>query len=308
MKIISIVGPTASGKTKLAQKMIEHFLQQGVAVDLISLDSRQIYRQLPVLSGADIQDFHLWQADPRVQIFNLLSHEIDQNWSLGECARQTALIVKQAKARKHQVLLLGGTLLYHQRVIGNNELINVPPNENIRLAAENHSLADLQKWLKRVDGHTYKNLNASDLANPRRLIRKIEIALYQKLFPQAEAKLLQLDETLEHFYVEPIYQIKTLPQIIAKRVKWRFDHGAVGEVEAILRQKPGVMKNQEALSRLPLGFEEIAQFLQGKLEIKQCQDLWSLHEWQYAKRQLTFLQKLKKEQPHSFKTIAQVLT
>ena len=288
-KILSVVGPTASGKTALASKLAQHFLDQGKKVDFVSLDTRQIYRALPILSGADLSEL---PQSPDLQTYNLLTKEVDEEWSLGELVRETQMIIERASAQDRQVLLVGGTLLYHQRVCENNDLTQVPPDDNLRFAAENMTVTQLQDWLKKVDEKVFFSLNASDAANPRRLVRKLEIAIYK----QVNGEPTLVDENLPaanfHQYLQPQFDWQTLPAKIEQRVQQRFAAGALAEVEKVLRQHAEILSNKNWLSRLPLGFKEIAQYLAEEIDADQCQRLWSLHEWQYAKRQKTFLQKL----------------
>lgn len=288
LAIISVIGPTASGKTALAGRLTQHFLERGRAVDFVSLDTRQIYRALPILSGADINE--LPQAE-NLRTYNLLTKEVDEEWSLGELVRETQEIITRAQQEKRQVLLVGGTLLYHQRVCANNALTQVPPDDNLRFAAENMDVPQLQSWLKKVDENEFFSLNESDVQNPRRLVRKIEIAIYKKM--HAEKLMMQNHSSAyEHYYVQPYYDFASLEKKIAERVRARFVGGAVDEVRAVISNNAEILTNKNWLSRMPLGFREIAQYLVEEIDAPECQRLWSLHEWQYAKRQKTFLQKL----------------
>ncbi|MDO5561292.1 MAG: hypothetical protein Q4G02_00770 [bacterium] len=286
--IISVIGPTASGKTALASNLARHFLEKGRAVDFVSLDTRQIYRALPILSGADPDE--LPQTE-NLQTYNLLTKEIDEEWSLGELVRETQEIIARAERENRQVLLVGGTLLYHQRVSENNDLTQVPPDDNLRFAAENMNLAQLQDWLKKIDENEFFSLNESDAQNPRRLVRKIEIAIYEKMHAEKLATPA-CHKTYKHYYVQPHYDFASLAKKITERVQARFIGGAIDEVQAVIRKDAEILSNKNWLSRMPLGFREIAQYLAGEIDAAECQRLWSLHEWQYAKRQKTFLQKL----------------
>ncbi len=288
MKIISIVGPTASGKTALAIKVVQHFLDQGVGVDYASLDARQIYREFPVLSGAEVENL---PRNNNFRYYNLLDKNIDEEFSLGLLTRLVQEIVMQAEAADRQVLLVGGTLLYHQRVLENNDLTQVPPDDNVRFAAENMTVTEIQAWLQKVNQADFASLNESDRQNPRRLVRKLEIAIYQKIH---EEDLFQTEsvEQKEHVYLQPKFDLNDLPEKITQRVKERFANGALEEVKVIINKNAEVLSSKQWLSRMPLGFVEIARYLAGEISVSECQKLWALHEWQYAKRQMTFLKKL----------------
>ncbi len=193
-QLLSVVGPTASGKTDLAIKIIQKWQQEQKKVEVVSLDTRQIYKQLPILSGADLENYQallstcLMPAEiteteliktesEQIRIFNLANRQIDEAWSMGQMLTQLQLILRVAEQNDRRVILVGGTILYHQRVLQANQLVQIPPNDNLRFAAEAMSVAQLQNWLKKIDEPTWLQLNESDRSNQRRLIRKIEIAL-----------------------------------------------------------------------------------------------------------------------------------
>lgn len=294
MKIISVVGPTASGKTELAVRIAEHFLAKGVGVDYVSLDARQIYKMMPVLSGADGENL---PRDLNFRTYNLLDKEVDEEFSLGLLTQMVQEVLLQAEAAERQVILVGGTLLYHQRVLENNDLTQIPPDDNVRFAAENMSVTEIQEWLKRVNEADFAALNESDRQNPRRLVRKLEIAIYQKTH-ELESRSEPETEKYQHVYVQPTYEMKNLPAKIEQRVTKRWQNGAIDEVKAVIRRDAEVLSSKQWLSRMPLGFAEIARYLSGEIDEEECRRLWALHEWQYAKRQLTFLKKLLLDHAH----------
>ncbi len=92
--------------------------------------------------------------------------------------------------------------------------------------------------------------------------------------------------------MQPDYQLEDLEQKIVKRVQKRLMSGVVAEVEKVYKQYSGLWGDENWQSKMPLGFKEITQLLKQEIDEKTCEQLWSLHEWQYAKRQLTFLKKL----------------
>lgn len=288
MKIISIVGPTASGKTALAIKIAKHFLDQGVGVDFVSLDARQIYREFPVLSGAEVENL---PRDNNFYYYNLLDKNIDEEFSLGLLTQIVQEIVTRAEVAERQVLFVGGTLLYHQRVLENNDLTQVPPDDNVRFAAENMTIAEIQAWLQKVSLADFASLNESDRQNPRRLVRKLEIAIFRKTHGEDLVKT-ESTKKIEHVYLQPKFSLDDLPEKIFERVKTRFVKGALEEVRAVIGKNAEVLSSKQWLSRMPLGFTELARYLAEEITADECQKLWALHEWQYAKRQMTFLKKL----------------
>lgn len=285
MSIISVVGPTASGKTALAIRLAQKFTQPLV----ISLDTRQIYRELPILSGADLAVL----AQAQVTMTNIADKSVRDEWSLGQLITATQTAIDQALADGRQVILVGGTLLYHQRLFYDNQLTQIPPDDNIRFAAEAMTTTQLQHWLEKVDAATWAELNASDRQNPRRLVRKIEIATARAIYGlPAAATTATRAKNIEQIFIQPQYDLTQLPTKINQRVRERWENGAIDEVKSVVRDNQDLITTQHWRSRLPIGFTEIHQFLENELTAAQAQAHWSLREWQYAKRQLTFLKKL----------------
>ncbi len=315
--VISVVGPTASGKTALAGRLIEKWLAAGEGVVMISLDARQIYRGLGILSGADREEL---PVSENLQIYNLLEREIDEEFSLGVLIGEMKEVVEEARREGKRVILVGGTLMYHQRLLAENDLTSVPPNDNLRFAAENMSVAEIQEWLQKVAGADFAALNDSDKQNPRRLVRKLEIALYHKI--QAEEvemessqQLAGCEDHLEkepspplpHAYLITEYQLDEVLEKIAVRVQQRFIGGAVEEVAAKLKSFSEIIYNKNWLSRMPLGFLEIAQFIAAEISEAECLETWVRREQQYAKRQETYLKKLRQQKVGEIVTLNEFL-
>lgn len=315
--ILSIVGPTASGKTALALQTARTLLTQNPqevkGVDLISADSRQIYRQFEILSGADLGEFRSqgfnWQKRPDIYDYPFLAPDDNSirfhgatildfptPWSLALFHDFATRIIKHAHENERRVILVGGTMLYHDRLFANNDTISVPPNSEVREKAVNMTVTELQNWLRQLDQNRLTALNNSDLHNPRRLLRQIEISLHNSQTHDPQSSLPTSDSTHstlplnsqtfknQHEYLMPKYDLEKLKAKIAGRVRIRFQTGAVREVERIL-QKYG---NDLPHVGLPLGFQEIKAYLAGEVDQNETLNLWALHEWQYAKRQLTW--------------------
>jgi tRNA dimethylallyltransferase len=177
-------------------------------------------------------------------------------------------------------------MFYHQRLLGDNDRINIPPNPELRAQLEQLSLSQLQDKLSQLDSPKLASLNDSDRKNPRRLLRAIEVALYKKdhALPASPAAH---DWSSLHQYLLPEFDSAALKEKITQRVLARFAAGAVDEVQAAL-----TFPHLDSLTNLPLGFHEIASFLRGELDETAALDLWALHDWQYAKRQLTWLKSM----------------
>lgn len=295
-KIISVVGPTASGKTSYALKLAEEKLDSDdySGIDLISVDSRQVYRELEVLSGADIpDDFIKLDKDGFLPYFihnklNITLHgvgilNLEDEWSVAHFRDFATKIILSSFENNRLPILVGGTGLYHQHLFNKDENLYVPPNDELREKAKKMSIEDLQDWLKGVNAEKLESMNNSDINNPRRLIRAIEITLGQ---PEMKTQI-SLPEGIK---VEKVFidiDLDEAKEKILQRVKERFSSGAVEEVENLLE----VCKEKDLPICSTLGVSDLSDYISGKIKKEDCIKNWALHEYQYAKRQLTWFKK-----------------
>lgn len=299
-RIISVVGPTATGKTKRSLEMAREKIKNGEVsgVDLISVDSRQVYQGLEILTGADVpEEFekknqYFANTDESIRIFGISIIHPSEVWSVAHFQQYARAIMVESWAHNRLPILVGGTGLYHQELFQLDDALYVSPNAKIRRQAETMSLEELQAWLKQIDTDRFDQMNHSDQNNSRRLIRAIEISLSQDRSPSKEI-LNQIQHgglgDINWLKIKPKEIVVTAPlEIIQKnivtRVKERFESGAIDEVMWLLSQN--LPLSLPVFSTL--GVPEISRYVRGELSAEQCQELWALHEFQYAKRQVTW--------------------
>lgn len=160
-KLLVICGPTATGKTALAAGIAKKF--NG---ELVSADSRQVYRGMDICTGKDRPDVPIWLydvADP------------DEDFSVGHWVRLAKGAIGDILKRNKLPIVVGGTGLYIHALLYPFETIDIPPNKILRKKLQALSVQKLQALIPKGD------MNNSDWNNPRRLIRKIEIARYKKI-------------------------------------------------------------------------------------------------------------------------------
>ena len=310
-RTISVVGPTCSGKTARAMEIATQLLNEknSNGVDIISADSRQVYKGLEILTGADVPEGfkgsvtlippksdlpYFTNVDDSIRIHGISMIEPTEEWSLAHFVNFAREVMQWSWSNGRQPLLVGGTGLYHKHLFSDDKTPQIPQDEDFRIDAQKMSLGELQQKLNGIDANRLEQMNESDSENPRRLIRAIEVAIwYQK---HGGSSLLQsglseppiawskVDNQME-FVSAPL---ETIKERIEERVAKRFTSGAVQEVQNLL--KLHLPENSPVLTTL--GVPEIEQNLEGSLSEQECQQLWALHEFQYAKRQLTWWKKL----------------
>lgn len=307
--IISIAGQTATGKTELAlavaSAVTTAWQHNSTRCHLISLDSRQVYQGLEVLSGADIpagftkvpEGSH-YESAAGIQLHGVSCVLPTQQWSIGEARRRLLPIIAEAVAANEVVLLVGGTGLYHARLLTTDPQIDIPPNQQLRSQLQNLSIQALRKKLAVLSPKTLATLNHSDRHNPTRLVRHIEKATFmenQPSTPQVEAavglvhqKTLVLTAPKEYIHTK-----------IAERVAARFE-GAVREVKVLQKTYGKQFAALPAASATGCG--PLLNCIAGELSEQAAKEHWVLEEFQYAKRQRTWWQS------HAFDTEFDVST
>ena len=293
--LLSITGPTGTGKTAIAARLATAWLEAGLSVAIISLDSRQVYQEFPTLSVADLE---IWadlgqKYGERLRVYNLGSLQLHEDWSFGVLLNSAREQIQRSLEEKRQIIAVGGTCVCHQRLLQTQgDFTSIPPDDNVRFAAENMSVSELQSWLKKIDESTFLSMNPSDSANPRRLVRKIEIVLAHKLqLPKPDEQALS---QLTQYWCLPLVEPAKLRAHLGKRIQTRFrDPRCRQEVHSVLTTWPEILDTPKLLSRTPLGFVQLAHLERGEWSEQQALDDWNLAEWHYARHQLTWSKKLR---------------
>lgn len=302
--IIAIVGPTATGKTSLGLKLASMVMSGNremswKGVFMISVDSRQVYSGLEICSGVDLPgewekaDFfgNFGFKNPSLPIFSFGTSMIspDQEWSVAHFRKFALPLIKTAFSEGFLVVLVGGTGLYHEQLFSSDPHIDVPPNPKIRDQAQLLQLSELQEWVKNEAPEQWMAMNASDSANPRRLIRLLEKGLIDQSMILEDQIGSHIDglliDKIRYSVIGITSPINLISTKIRLRVEQRLQSGAIAEVQALI-SKYGSAKDLPAFSAT--GCREIQLFLEEKVSFPELVELWTKREVQYAKRQLTW--------------------
>lgn len=277
--LITILGPTASGKSDLAIQLAGQF-----SGEIISADSRQIYR------GFDIGSGKITPNQSELIPHHMLNiRDIWQDFNVSEFQNETTDILQDLK--KHNILpfLVGGTGLYIESIIHNYSFPSIKPNKELREKLSHYSKEELQKEL--VSLNSNHNLNNSDWNNPIRLIRAIEI-----IHSPRESVSTSLD--LPKYNTLIIGLNNSLPHIkkrIIQRVDNRLEIGVIEEVKSlitILDTHLGIEAREIKLQQLGLGTIAIAQYLNNNIDYEDMRRQYIESEYQYARRQLTWFRRM----------------
>ncbi len=272
--MLVILGPTATGKSELAA-----FLAKKFNGEVISADSRQVYKGLDIGTGkitkremSGVPHHFLDVVNPK-QIFTVSEYK-----KLGEKSLQN--IWRRGKLP----IICGGTGFYIQALVDGIILPEVPPNKKLRKQLEKKPVAELFVILKKLDLRRAKEI---DRKNPRRLIRAIEIAKYLGKVPHLAVRPPSGTDILQIGIDMPD---KILKERIEKRLKVRLKKGMLDEARRLHREGLSWRRMEE----LGLEYRYLAQYLQGKITKEKMIDELAQAIWQYAKRQRTWFKRDKR--------------
>ncbi len=285
-KLLIICGPTATGKTNLALQLAKAF--NG---ELVSADSRQVYKGMDIATGKDLpnkvksqkskvkinqQSIHYYLVDS-IRIWGYDLVKPSEAFSVADYIKITHQIIIDIWQRGKLPIIVGGTGLYINSLLTPPPSISIPPDKKLRQRLNKLNVLDLQQQLIKLNPHRFHQMNESDRCNPRRLIRAIEIA--NSKFPQPHQ--IQPSSSLWIGLTAPITAID---QRIFKRVTDRIQNGMTEEVKRLINKYPDW--SLPAFSAT--GYRQWRNYLEGKTTKKQAIKLWQQSEHQYARRQLTW--------------------
>lgn len=270
--LLVILGTTASGKTKLAVELAR-FLNGEV----MSADSRQVYKGLDIGSGKDLDEY---QEIP-YHLIDIV--EPGYEYNIFDFQRDFISAFEDITTRNKLPLLAGGSALYVDSIIKGYRLVEVPKNTELRteLAKLDHN--SLVERLKQLKPNVH---NTTDLIDKQRLIRAIEIAIGEQNTPENVAYLPKLTP----FITAIDWQRNIVKQRITLRLKERLEQGLIEEVEQLHQQ--GV--SWETLNFYGLEYRFVAQYLQGQLSKNDMFQKLNSAIHLFSKKQGTWLRRLEK--------------
>ncbi|MDD3431739.1 MAG: tRNA (adenosine(37)-N6)-dimethylallyltransferase MiaA [Bacteroidales bacterium] len=268
--LLVILGPTASGKTKFAVGMARE-----LNAEIISADSRQVYRGMDIGTGKDLSEYTL--SDGQTIPYHLIDIcPAGSRYNLFEYQRDFARAWQDISSRNKLPILCGGSGLYIEAVLKGYTLPAVPENPALRASLQGKSLAELSSILA-----GYKNLhNTSDTDTPKRALRAIEIAEYLAVHPEIESDLPALQPYIIGLEVERQERRRRISQ----RLQSRLDQGMIEEVRALLES--GI--EPESLIYYGLEYKFLTLHVLGKLSYDEMYRQLETAIHQFAKRQMTW--------------------
>ena len=267
-KVLAIVGPTASGKTRRAVDVAK-----AIDGEIISADSRQIYRGMDLGTGKDLEEYgavpyHLIDIAPAGYRYNLY-----------EYLRDARRAIADVESRKRVPVICGGTGLYVESLLKGMSMPEVPENPVLRESLEGKSLQELTAILEGM-----KSLhNTTDVDTAKRAVRAIEIQQYYIDHPE-EAKQVESPEPLKSVVIGVDIDRDARRRRISDRLKARLDAGMTDEVEHLLSE--GV--SPENLIYYGLEYKFVTLYVIGEISREEMISGLEIAIHQFAKRQMTW--------------------
>lgn len=274
--LITILGPTAVGKTKLAANLAA--LING---EIISADSRQVYRRMNIGTGKDLDDYNVNGTPINYHLIDILEPGLKYN--VFEYMNHFTEAFNEVVDEGKIPILCGGSGMYIDAILSGYELSKVPVDDNLRKELSMMSFDDLIKRLK-----SYGPLhNTTDITSDERLFRAIEIKEFQLKNRVNSLDIPDFHST--NFGIS--YDRKELKERISERLEKRIDQGLIEEVKGLIREgiKP------EDLIYYGLEYKFVTNYLEGKVTFKQMFNQLNIAIGQFAKRQMTWYRKMEKK-------------
>ena len=278
--MITILGPTASGKTPVAAR-----LAAEIGGEIISADSRQVYRRMDIGTGKDLGDYVVRSQESGVsrQIpYHLIDiREPGTKYNLFEYQQDFFDAYQDILSRGAVPILCGGTGLYIEAVLKGYHLSPVPQNQALRDSLEGKSLAELTQMLTDLKAKTGSNMhNTTDVDSCQRAIRAIEIETYNIEHPTPRRELPPVDSIIIGIDIDR----ELRREKITRRLKARLEEGMVEEVKALLDE--GIFADD--LIYYGLEYKFVTEYLTGKITYDEMFTRLEIAIHQFAKRQMTW--------------------
>ena len=275
--LLTILGPTASGKTRLAAH-----LAARLGGEVISADSRQVYRGMDMGTGKDMADYVVDGVTVPVHLVDIA--DAGYQYNVYEYQRDFLRVFEDLETRGKFPVLCGGSGLYLEAVLNNYRMVQVPVNEPLRTSLAGKSLEQLAEILC---GYKTKLHNITDIENEKRAIRAIEI---EQFYSENREVDLAMPE-LQSLVVGVKYERNDRRKMITSRLHQRLEEGMVDEVRLLLENglKP------DDLMYYGLEYKYITRYVIGDISYLEMVHQLNIAIHQFAKRQMTWFRRMERQ-------------
>lgn len=279
--LLVILGPTASGKTRLAARVAKE-----IGGEILSADSRQVYRQMDVGTGKDLEEYMVNGAPIPYHLINI--REAGDKYNVNDFQHDFADSYQQILANGHVPIVCGGTGFYIYALLKGHANDTVPVNEALRAELELLSTEQLTARFQASDSRYHA---LADISTRKRLIRALEIAAYLNKHPETDVDFgaTSFAYPAQLFGLNP--SVETRRDRISKRLITRLKQGLIEEVQNLLNQ--GIEPN--SLIYYGLEYKYVTLYLTGAMTFDEMHSKLETEIHRFAKRQMTFFRKMEKD-------------
>ena len=277
-QMITILGPTASGKTPLAAA-----LAYEIGGEIISADSRQVYRRMDIGTGKDLADYTITNNREPIKIpYHLIDIcEPGTKYNLFQYQQDFFDAYNNIIGRGVTPILCGGTGLYIEAVLKGYQLSPVPQNPELRQRLEGKSLEELTQMLVELKARNGSTMhNKTDVDSCQRAIRAIEIEEYNLHTPTPKRELPPIDSLIIGVDIDR----EARREKITRRLKARLEEGMIDEVKGLMAE--GIPA--EDLIYYGLEYKFVTEYITGQLTYDEMFSRLEIAIHQFAKRQMTW--------------------
>lgn len=276
INLITVTGPTAGGKTTFAAH-----LAKRLNSEIISADSRQVYKELNLGTGKDYEDYVI---DGQQIPYHLIDvREPGYKYNVYEFQQDFIQVFEEISSRNKLPMLVGGTGMYIEAVTKGYKLVNVPVNDALRNKLEGLELSELVEILESKKNKIH---NTTDTKHIKRTMRAIEIATYYEEHEEIDTYFPEINQLL--FGVK--FDRGSRRKRISERLQSRVASGMIEEVEQLLKKV-----STDDLIFYGLEYKFITQYLTGVLTKDEMVKKLEIAIHQFAKRQMTWFRKMERE-------------
>ncbi|MDD4206071.1 MAG: tRNA (adenosine(37)-N6)-dimethylallyltransferase MiaA [Candidatus Delongbacteria bacterium] len=273
--LIVVTGPTATGKTGFASALADRL--DG---EIISADSRQVYRKMTIGTGKDIGEYTVSGKDVPYHLIDIC--DAGEEYNVFRFKHDFDRVYNDILSRNRTPILCGGSGLYIESVLKDYKLLNVPVNEKLRRELEAKSDEELTIMLNEL---TVPH-NITDTSYRKRLVRAVEIAVWQKDHPVGDP-----GHNLKFIMFGIHFEREIIKKRITERLRQRLDDGMVREAQMLLNE--GISKDK--LVYYGLEYKFLAEYLDGQYGYNDMFQKLNSAIHRFAKRQMTWFRKMERD-------------
>lgn len=273
--LIVVLGPTAVGKTTFAA----HLAAQ-INGEIISADSRQVYRGMTLGTGKDLDDYMVDGQQINHHLIDIV--DAGYKYNVFEFQQDFFKAYNEIQNQNKTAVLCGGTGLYIESVLSNYKLLEVPSNEELRKSLQQKEMVELIEILRNLK----ETHNISDFDSKKRIIRAIEIEEYNKKNNISYSKTSTLSYHILGLYADR----EVVKSKITKRLEERLSEGMIEEVEKLINN--GLTK--EDIEYYGLEYKFLVKYIFGELSYEEMFSMLNIAIHQFSKRQMTWFRRMER--------------